>query len=128
LIIEEPEISLHPSLQHNMARTLAKITNLGKSVIVSTHSDIIFQHINNMIALNSHSNRNAIMSKVKYDTDDLIDAGKVSVYQFRVKNNITEIDKIEWSQDGGYKADTFIDSLSDILNKTIEITSGSIQV
>jgi predicted ATPase len=127
LIIEEPEISLHPSLQHNMARTLVKIVNSEMPVIVSTHSDIIFQHINNMIALNSHSNRNVIMSEMKYDTDDLIDAGKVSVYQFRVKKNITEIDKIEWRQDGGYKADTFIDSLSEILNKTIEITSGSSQ-
>jgi energy-coupling factor transporter ATP-binding protein EcfA2 len=123
LIVEEPEISLHPSLQHKMARALVKIFNSGISVIVSTHSDIILQHIDNMIGLNNRSDRDTIMAQMKYDADDIIDAEKVSVYQFSVKQNVTEIDKIEWNRKDGFRAQTFIDSLSEILRETTEITS-----
>jgi predicted ATPase len=123
LIIEEPEISLHPSLQQKMARALIKIVNSGMPIIVSTHSDIIFQHINNMINLNNRSDRDTIMVQMKYDADDIIDVEKVSVYQFSVKENMTEIDKIEWNKNDGFRAQTFIDSLSEILKETTEITS-----
>jgi predicted ATPase len=123
LFVEEPEISLHPSLQQKMARVLVKIVNSGMSLIVSTHSDIIFQHIDNMISLNNRPDRNTIMAQIKYDADDIIDAEKVSVYQFSVKQNVTEIDKIEWNRKDGFRAQTFIDSLSEILRETTEITS-----
>lgn len=48
MIIEEPEAHLHPELQQKMARLLINMMNLGIPVWITTHSDTILQHINNM--------------------------------------------------------------------------------
>lgn len=48
LCYEEPEMCLHPELQLQMARILIQLANLNTSVIATTHSDIILQHVNNM--------------------------------------------------------------------------------
>lgn len=51
MLVEEPEIALHPALQREMARLLVRMKNEGIPIFVTTHSDIILQHINNMIKL-----------------------------------------------------------------------------
>ncbi|MBW5389958.1 AAA family ATPase, partial [Brachyspira hampsonii] len=51
LLMEEPEISLHPKLQQQLTRLFIKLINSGINVMITTHSDIIIQHINNMIKL-----------------------------------------------------------------------------
>ena len=55
IFYEEPEIGLHPQLQKAMGRVLCRIVNSGINVCMTTHSDLIIQHINNMIALNNNS-------------------------------------------------------------------------
>ena len=52
LLFEEPEISLHPQLQWQIARVLIQLANMDVPVFVTTHSDLILQHINNMIKAN----------------------------------------------------------------------------
>ena len=39
LMIDEPELNLHPVNQRRMARFLAKLVNTGVKVFVTTHSD-----------------------------------------------------------------------------------------
>ena len=51
MIIEEPEAHLHPELQQKMARLIINMMNLGIPVWITTHSDTILQHINNMMKL-----------------------------------------------------------------------------
>ena len=41
--MEEPEISLHPSLQQQLTRVFIKLVNSGKNVLMTTHSDNIVQ-------------------------------------------------------------------------------------
>ncbi|MDR3127567.1 MAG: ATP-binding protein [Tannerellaceae bacterium] len=53
LIIDEPELGLHPDNQVLLARILTKIANAGIRVVISTHSDYITQEVNNLIMLSS---------------------------------------------------------------------------
>ena len=53
LIIDEPESHLDPINQIEFARALARWTNSGIRVLISTHSDYIVKEINNLIMLHS---------------------------------------------------------------------------
>jgi hypothetical protein len=123
LMIEEPETGLHPALQKEMARVLAKITNRHFPVIASTHSDIILQHVNNMMRLKKRPDCEQVMSKLGYDEDDLLDSERVAVYQFDTKEGRTIVTKIECDEDRGFAAPTFIDALGEILNETMDVES-----
>ena len=51
LIIDEPELNLHPDNQRKMARFLAMLANAGIKVLFTTHSDYIVKELNNLIML-----------------------------------------------------------------------------
>lgn len=48
LMIDEPEMNLHPTLQITFARILANISNSGIKIWMSTHSDYIISELNNL--------------------------------------------------------------------------------
>lgn len=109
LLMEEPEISLHPKLQQQLTRLFIKLINTGVNVIITTHSDTIIQHINNMIKLNNNKEdiKKELMKKYNYDEDDLISENKVRMYQFDIKEDgFTEITEIKGSK-YGFQAPTF---------------------
>jgi|GEM_PF-5928053 len=56
ILIDEPEIHLHPDNQIWVARMLAELVNAGLNIIVSTHSVIILQELNNLVRLGSAEN------------------------------------------------------------------------
>ena len=62
IIIDEPELNLHPDNQRKIARFIGRLVNEGFQVVISTHSDYIIKELNNMIML----------SKAKGERDDLI--------------------------------------------------------
>ena len=49
LIIEEPESHLHPAMQVEFTRLLAKIVNSGVRVIVTTHSEWLLEELANVV-------------------------------------------------------------------------------
>jgi hypothetical protein len=51
-------------------------------VLASTHSDIILQHVNNILRLKNHPDREKIMRELGYDEEDMLDCKDVRVYQF----------------------------------------------
>ena len=109
LLMEEPEISLHPQLQQQLTRLFIKLINSGVNVMITTHSDTIIQHINNMIKLNNNKEdiKKELMKKYNYDEDDLISEDKVRMYQFDIKEDgFTEITEIKGSK-YGFQAPTF---------------------
>lgn len=81
LMIDEPELNLHPSNQRKLARLLARLVNVGVKVFMTTHSDYIVKEINTLLLLNQEG---AIYSKIaeeeKYSKDELLDASKIRVY------------------------------------------------
>ena len=51
LIIEEPESHLHPAMQVQLARFLAKTVQNGVRVIVTTHSEVVLETLANLTAV-----------------------------------------------------------------------------
>ena len=83
LIIDEPEINLHPENQVKVARVLAKLSNIGVKVIVSTHSDYIIREFNNLIMLgSSDKNGKELMDKFGYFEEEILCYKNIGVYNF----------------------------------------------
>lgn len=81
LLIDEPELNLHPSNQLMMARFLARLVNKGINVLITTHSDYLIKEFNNLIMLsNEFSGKKGFMKKHKYTADEILDKSKVKVY------------------------------------------------
>ncbi|WIH83501.1 ATP-binding protein [Brachyspira pilosicoli] len=110
IIMEEPEISLHPYFQQQLTRVFIKLVNSNTNVLITTHSDTIVQHINNMIKLNSNEEerKKYLMNKYGYDEDDLISKDKVRMYQFDInkKDGFTKVTKLK-SSEYGFEVPTF---------------------
>lgn len=84
IFFEEPETALHPKLQKELGRVLIRLVNIGIPIFVSTHSDIIVQHLNNMLKIAKETNKYEVASKLEYDIDDIISENKIGIYQFQV--------------------------------------------
>ena len=56
LIIDEPELNLHPENQRKMARLIAMLVNAGLYVAITTHSDYIIRELNTLIMLHDSGN------------------------------------------------------------------------
>jgi hypothetical protein len=96
LIIDEPELNLHPSNQIQMARLLANLVNLGIDVMITTHSDYIVKEFNNLIMLsNDFKEKENIMKQYHYEDSDILTPDKVKTY-FVEKHKIkqAEIDSM----------------------------------
>ena len=109
IIMEEPEISLHPYLQQQLTRVFIKLVNINTHVLITTHSDTIVQHINNMIKLNSNNEerKKYLMNKYGYDNDDLISEDKVRMYQFDIEEDgFTKVTELK-SSEYGFEVPTF---------------------
>lgn len=85
LFIDEPESHLHPDSQILLARWLCKLPKYGIKLVLSTHSDYIIREMNNMILLNSITDKkkkNRIMKKYKIDEQSLLTPDSIAPYFF----------------------------------------------
>ena len=121
LLIEEPEIGLHPELHVEMARLLIRIKNAGTPVFVTTHSDIIIQHINNMMRLAKSDNNEKIFQRYGFEEEDIIHQGDVAVYQFDVQDDARTVVSRVACGDYGFEARTFYNTLEKINNLIMDI-------
>ncbi len=81
LIIDEPELNLHPDNQRNIARLLASLVNRGVNVVISTHSDYIIRELNNLIMLKEpFKAKKALMEKYGYRDEELLEKDDVKAY------------------------------------------------
>ena len=88
IIIDEPEINLHPSNQIIIARLLARLANKGFRLLISTHSDYIVREFNNLVILSQKDNAsvNNVAKEYEYKEDEYIRIEDLSVYSFVYKN------------------------------------------
>ena len=83
LIIDEPEIGLHPDNQVLLARIFARLINNGLRLVISTHSDHIIRELNNLIMLSSDKPEiKAIKEKYGYKDDEQIKCDDINAYLF----------------------------------------------
>jgi len=81
LMVDEPELNLHPENQRRVARLLARLVNLGIKVFITTHSDYIIKELNTLIMLNhDQPHLKRIAEEEGYREVELISAEKIKVY------------------------------------------------
>lgn len=81
LIIDEPEMNLHPANQRKLAQFLCELVNAGINLILSTHSDYIIREVNHAILL-KHPGMDEVKARYAYREEQLLDCAKVSVLAF----------------------------------------------
>jgi len=121
IIIDEPEINLHPDNQRKIARFLGRLINEGFKVIISTHSDYIIKEINNLVMLSKESEpQKELLKKYNYAENELIKPERIEALLFRKSNDNEQItpEKIEVDAQG-LSVDT-IDEELDKLNNVAE--------
>lgn len=105
LVIENPEIHLHPSVQATMIDFLAMVSNTGRQIIIESHSDHIFNGIRRLLHNGTISINNVRV--INFEQNDL---------------GITKGTTIGLSQNGGVVKytpglfDQFDEDLDSILN------------
>ncbi|MCY4225354.1 MAG: AAA family ATPase [Bacteroidetes bacterium] len=124
LMIDEPELNLHPKNQRKFARLLAQLTKLEIRVFITTHSDYFLKEFNTLIMLNQDKPYlQEISERAGYSTEELLDYEKVKVYiaeQALVKTNSNNkrrtmhpsLVEAEVSQDLGINAHSFDDTIN----------------
>lgn len=81
LMIDEPELNLHPENQRRVARLFGRLINLGIKVFITTHSDYIVKELNTLIMLSQGETRLTVLAEQeKYLPSELVSADKVKVY------------------------------------------------
>lgn len=105
LIIENPEIHLHPSAQSKLVEFLAFIASCGVQIIAETHSDHIYNGLRKSI------------------NQDLIDSDEASIYFFKQKENgCSQPVHIPVNDTG--KAEINEDGLFDQIKKDLDVILG----
>lgn len=101
IIIDEPEMNLHPDSQRILAKVFAKLLNQGFRLLISTHSDYIIREFNNLI-MTSHNKPEIkeLASKLGYNTDESIQPEQVGCYYFHFPRSTSrQLNVVELSVD-----------------------------
>ena len=100
LVIDEPEMNLHPEAQVKLTEFLAMLVNAGLNVLITTHSPYIVDHLVNLMKAATCKDQESIKDKFYLGrTDAFIPQDKVSVYLFEdntAKNILDEEGFIDW--------------------------------
>lgn len=119
IIIDEPELNLHPDNQRRVAKILAKAANQGFKIILSTHSDYIIKEFNNLIMLSSARSlklKKKLLKPYGYNQNMILEPNQVDAYFF----NDNVIYSIPVSEKG-FAVETINEEIDDLENATNNI-------
>lgn len=81
LMVDEPELNLHPENQRRIARLFARLVKIGIKVFITTHSDYIVKELNTLIMLNHDKpNLKRLAREEGYEKSELLAPEDVRVY------------------------------------------------
>ncbi|MBX3639535.1 MAG: AAA family ATPase [Nitrosomonas sp.] len=81
LMVDEPELNLHPENQRRIARLFVRLINIGIKVFITTHSDYIIKELNTLIMLNQGGKRLRFLAEREHYRDsEMLNSEKVRVY------------------------------------------------
>jgi predicted ATPase len=119
LVIDEPEMNLHPESQAKLLEALSILINLGVRILLTTHSPYVMAHLNNLVNGN-HENPEILkrQSSSLYLQDEraFLHKDKVSAYEMK-DNKLVSLN----DPDYGIRWDTLSDVAVDIQQKFFEI-------
>lgn len=101
LIIDEPEMNLHPIAQAEITEFICMLINAGLNVLITTHSPYILDHLSNLIHAKSSDKNEEEIKELFYleQPTAFISKDDVSAYLFEddtVKDILTENGDINW--------------------------------
>lgn len=109
LIIDEPEMNLHPAAQVEITEFLAMLVQAGLNVLITTHSPYIVDHLANLMQAAKYKDKESIKERFYLGrTEAFIPQEKVSVYLFEdgtAKNILNEEGRIDWGTFGDVSDD-----------------------
>ena len=124
LIIDEPELGLHPDNQILITRIFGKLIKKGIRILVCTHSDYIIRELNNLIILSSK--KGEIKKKAQefgYEMDELIYPSDVGAYLFDFNsdnNNLVSVEKLLVDK-SGFEVKTIDKAISELNNRSMDL-------
>lgn len=81
LLIDEPELNLHPKNQRLLARFISELVKANVKVFITTHSDYIIREFNSLILMNYPQNHiNNIKRKYGYADYEKLDSKLINAY------------------------------------------------
>ncbi|QTR48781.1 AAA family ATPase [Candidatus Thiothrix anitrata] len=82
LMVDEPELNLHPQNQRKVARLFAMLVNHGIRVFITTHSDYIIRELNTLLLLDKPDDERlrALATREGYQQGELLKPAQLSVY------------------------------------------------
>ncbi|MBA2286457.1 MAG: AAA family ATPase [Ktedonobacteraceae bacterium] len=117
LIIDEPEMNLHPEAQAKMIEFLTILVNSGLKILITTHSPYVLDHLSNLTKAYGVKDKEEIEKDFYLQrTDAFISKNKVSIYLFNQQEKPKEV----MGKDGVIELGTFgkvSDDISDIYFK-----------
>jgi predicted ATPase len=110
VIIDEPEMNLHPAAQAEMTEFMGMLVNSGLNLLITTHSPYIIAHLENLMRAWDNEKKEKIKKHFYLEREEaFISKDEVSVYFFddgKTQDVLSNTGQIEW--------DTFSDVSSDI--------------
>ena len=98
LIIEEPESHLHPTMQVELTRLLARVVQSGVRIIITTHSEWILEELANLV----------LMSELPEDRREglggdglALSADEVGVWSFNQTDSGTMVEELRFDEEIG---------------------------
>ena len=109
VIIDEPEMNLHPAAQVQIIEFLAMLVQAGLKVLITTHSPYIVDHLSNLMKAAKYEDKESLKERFYLErTEAFIPQEKVSVYLFEdgtVKNILHEDGRIDLGTFGNVSDD-----------------------
>lgn len=133
LVVEEPEAHLHPRIQRKLARVLVRLANRGVKLLISTHSDIFAQQINNCLKLGaakaklSAERYGNLLTAVNADAEEALVPDDVAAYGFvRIpETGRTRVDRLTVHPEG-VAMPSFNEELQD-LNREMDLLDAALE-
>jgi hypothetical protein len=123
LMIDEPELNLHPENQRKVVRLLARIVNAGIRVFVTTHSDYIAKELNTLLLLGKSGG--GLASKYNYHQSELLRPEQIRLYiaeetiakkdaASRRSSRVNTLSRIDALSDGSFEFASFDDTIEEM--------------
>jgi hypothetical protein len=116
IVIDEPEMNLHPESQIKVMELLAMMVNWGINVVITTHSTYLVDHLSNLTKAYTLKEKEGLENKFKLGSKDcFISQNNISVYLFEngtIKDVYGEDGLIDWgtfSKESDYVSELYFD-------------------